>query len=203
MKWQPCLILAAVLLAASTVSAETPSGTVRVFLSSANPSGSWTGDLDLGAAIVTASVEAETAVGFGVLYEVRLNERLGVETGIYFADFDFEIAAIGVSDDFGSALAIPLTLGLNYHPYVGERVDIYVGPLLSYTLWGDLDTPVGVAEVDSDFGVGAVAGMDVRLGGSGWVLSTGLRYITTALSDPTVAVDVDPIFAEIGLGFSF
>lgn len=208
MKWRDrlncsALMFLTMLLLVSPALADTPAGTLRVLVSSANPTGDWTGDLDLGGGVISADIEADSALAFGIVYEVRVNKRWGVESGLYFADFDFDLEVAGVSGEFGDALAIPFWLGVNYHLYSGEKIDLYVGPQLSYTLWGDLDTPVGSVTVDEDFGIGAVAGLDVRLGSSGWTFNAGLRYLGMALSDSTAEVDVDPLFAEIGLGFRF
>lgn len=197
-----CVVVAFVLLGVPAL-AETPNGTLRVMLSSANPTGSWNGDLNVGGQILPTEVEAESAVAFGMVYEIRAGDRWGVETGIYFADFDFTLSAAGMSADFGSALAIPLTLGANYHIVSNDRVDLYVGPQVSYTLWGNLDTPVGAVEIDGSFGVGAVAGIDVVVGQSGWTFNFATRYLGAQLGDPTVEVDVNPLLAELGVGFRF
>ena len=197
-----CLI---VLLAALGVpaAAETPGGTLRLMLSSANPTGDWTGDFDIGGMVLPTVIEADSATAFGVVYEVRLGDRWGLESGIYFADFDFTVASSGLSVDFGSALAIPFTFGLDYHVFSGEQVDVYFGPQVSYTLWGNLDTPAGALEVDSDFGLGAVAGADFRIGKSNWTFSVAARYLGTSLSDASIDIGVDPLLAEVGVGYRF
>lgn len=196
-------LAAMVLFISAPALAETPSGTLRLFVSSVRPSGNWSGDLDVGGPIVPTEIEAQDATGFGVIYEVRLGRRFGVESGIYFADFDFDIRFAGMSTDFGSSLAIPFLLGADVHLVTGEHVDVYVGPQVAYTLWGNLDTPFGSTEIDGEFGVGAVAGVDLRLGRSGWTISFGARYLGLALSDPSLKVDVDPLFAEVGIGYRF
>lgn len=184
--------------------AETPDGTLRVQLSRADPTSSWSGVLDLGGgALIPTEIEAQPATGFGVVYEVRFADRWGLESGIFIADFDFDLTAIGATTDFGSALAIPLTLGVDFHPYTSQRLDVYVGPLIAYTVWGNLDTSAGVSEVDSDFGVGVVVGLDLTLGASDWTLCLAARYIGTDLADSSLAIGVDPLFAEVGLGYRF
>jgi len=202
MKTRICLALTIALLALP-VTAESPSGNLRVLLSSANPTGSWTGDFNVGGTIVPVEIEADSAVAFGIVYEIRMGDRWGLESAVYFADFDFAIQSTGVTLEFGSALAIPLILGTNFHVFSNERVDLYVGPQVSYTLWGNLDTPVGMAAIDGDFGFGAVAGIDFRPSKSGWTINLATRYLGTALSDASVEIDVDPLLVEVGVGYRF
>jgi len=193
-----------IVLLAMPALAESPNGNLRVMFSSANPTGSFSGNFDVGGGmIVPAEIEADSTFAFGILYEARMGDRWGFESGVYFADFDFEIQAAGLSLDFGSALAIPLTVGANFHFVSREHVDLYAGPLVAYTFWGNLDTPVGTAEIDGDFGFGAVAGADFRLGNSGWTFNLATRYLGTALSDASATVDVDPLLVEAGMGFRF
>ena len=59
---------------------------------------------------------------------------------------DFTVEAMGLSVDLGSATMIPVTVGLDVHLLKNSKVDLYIGPLLSYTLWSNLDTPVGAVE---------------------------------------------------------
>lgn len=191
------------LVTADSAVAQVPAGTLRVLASSAQPSGRWSGDLDPGPGTLNGTVEADTAVAFGFVYEIRLSDRVGLESGLFLADFDFDLAASGGSGQFGSALAVPITLGVDFHPLKSRRVDLYIGPLISYTLWGDLETPVGDVAVDADLGVGAVAGVDILLGRSDWIFAVGVRYVGTSLSDSSIEIDVDPILAEVGLGYRF
>jgi len=203
MKTRILLTVAIALLALPAV-ADEPSGNLRVMFSSASPTGSFSGAFDLGGGmIVPAEIEADTTFAFGLIYEVRTSKRWGFESGVYFADFDFEIAAVGTSIPFGSALAIPFIVGANFHAFSNDRVDLYIGPQVAYTLWGNLDTPVGTAEIDGDFGFGAVAGLDFRPGKSGWTINLATRYLGTSLSDPSVEIDVNPLLLEVGVGYRF
>jgi len=198
------LMAVAIALLALPALAETPNGNLRVMFSSAQPTGSFTGSFDIGGGmIVPVEIEADSTFAFGLIYEVRTGKRWGFESGVYFADFDFTIQGAGMSIDFGSALAIPLIAGANFHVFSNERVDFYVGPQAVYTFWGNLDTPVGAAEIDGDFGFGAVAGLDFRPGKSGWTLNLATRYLGTALSDMSAEVDVDPLLVEFGVGYRF
>lgn len=197
------LLVAVIALLSIPAWGQAPDGNLRVLFSSANPMGSWNGDFNLGGINLPVQIEADSTGAVGLVYEVRMGNRWGVESGLYFADFDFQITSSGISTDLGSALAIPVVLGADFHVVSGERVDAYLGPQLSYTFWGNLDSTVGSTEIDGDFGVGAVAGLDVRLGGGNWTLSFAARYLGMALSDPSLAVDVDPLFAEFGVGYRF
>jgi outer membrane protein W len=198
------LLAVAIAVLALPAMAETPNGNLRVMFSSANPTGSFSGNFDIGGGvIVPGEIEADSTFAFGLVYEVRIGDRWGLESGVYFADFDFEIQSSGLTIDFGSSLAIPLIMGADFHVFSNERIDLYVGPQVGYTFWGNLSTPVGMATIDGDFGFGAVAGLDFRPGKSGWTLNLATRYLSAALSDASAEIDVDPLLLEFGVGYRF
>jgi outer membrane protein W len=188
-----------------TAHAETPSGSLRLFVTSANPTSDFSGDLGLGAPV---EVEADSSTGFGVAYEIRINRRLGVETGMIIMPFDFGLEFLGSSEELGDTTAIPITVGLDLH-LLGEksRVDLYAGPIVGYTLWADMDFSAaaggGVADLDDSFGIGAVLGLDVPFGSSNWQFNAALRYLPMSAEDPSVEIEVDPLFVDLGFGYRF
>ena len=182
------------------VSAEAPNGAFRFFVTSINPTGDVKGNFG---SPITATVEADSTVGFGFVYEGRISRLFGIEVGLFLADVDFEIEAVGESAGLGSALMVPLTLGLDVHVLKSERVDLYVGPLMSFTLWSDLQGDFGTSELDADFGLGGVVGLDVLLGQSSWTFSSAVRYIEVSAGDSSMEIPVDPMQWEFGFGHQF
>ncbi len=179
--------------------AGTPDATVRAFFSSVSPQSRYSAVVKG----IPTTLEGQSGSGLGASYEIRGGKHLGLEFGMLIADVDFELSVPSGSADFGSAVMIPLTLGMNYHLRREGRLDFYFGPMLSYTLWGNLSNEVGSSKLDSDFGIGAVLGVDVPLGSSGWTFTVSARYLRTAAGDASVEIDVDPIFFSLGLGYDF
>ena len=199
-KAKTATVILTLLAAAGLASATTPDGTLRVFAASVSPTGDLTGDFGMP---FSGTVEADSATGLGVVYEFRMSDRFGIESGISFANLDFDVKAAGGTAELGSATMIPMTFGLDIHLLKKKKVDLFVGPLLAYTSWTDLDGPVGIVELDSDFGIGAVLGMDVLMGKGSWTFGTGLRYFSSAAGDASAEIDVDPLQVEVGFGRQF
>jgi outer membrane protein W len=188
-----------------TAHAETPFGSLRVFVATADPTSDFSGDIGLGSPV---SVEGDSSTGFGFVYEIRINQRVGLETGMTIMSFDFGLEFQGASGELGDATAIPVMFGLDVH-LLGEntKADLYVGPVLGYTVWGDLElSPTaggGIADLDDGFGMGAVLGLDVPFGSSKWQFNAALRYLQMSAEDPSAEIEVDPVFFEVGLGYRF
>ena len=193
------LIALAMLLLPGMALAETPDGTWRFMGIFSNPGGDFTGDI-IG---VPTTIEADSSSGLGISYEIRTSDLLGVEFGIFGTDFDFQISALGMNADFGSALMLPITAGVNVHVAHGNKVDFHVGPVLSYTTWGDLDSDLGDAPLDNELDFGGKAGLDLFLGDSGWSFYAGAMYLKSAAGDSSLEVDVDPLMVQVGFGKSF
>jgi len=191
---------------ASVAMAASADNATRFFIAFLEPSSDFSGDL-LG---TTVTVEADSTIGLSWFYEYRLNPRIGLEMGIVFVEFDFDESVAGVSGsvELGQAFALPVTFGLDVH-LLGEdsKLDLYAGPLIAYTLWGNLDfSPMaggGMAELDDQFGLGAVVGLDVPFGAGGWQFNAALRYLTLSAEDPSVELEIDPLNVEVGFGYRF
>ena len=192
-------IAATILLFPCIAHADTPAGTWRFFGLHASPSGDFSGTIDG----IPAGIEADSTVGFGTTYEIRTSEWLGFEFGLLAADFDFKLSAMGQTIDFGSALMMPLTFGMNVHVVRGERVGVHLGPVAAYTLWGNLETSVGTAELDGSFDLGAKVGLDLSIGSSGWAIHVGALYLTSAAGDSSLEIGVDPLMVQVGFAKSF
>lgn len=183
----------------AVIAADTPAGTLRFFGISANPSGEFSGDI-VG---IPTVIEAGSTAGFGVTYEVRTSDLLGLEFGILGADFDFDLSAMETTAEFGSALMLPATVGLNLHVLRGDRLGLHLGPLVTYTAWGDLESDFGTSALDSSFDFGINVGLDASMGSSGWAVHVGAIYLDSAAGDSSIEIDVNPVMIQLGLAKSF
>lgn len=167
----------------------------------------------------------DAGLGFSLVGEYRVTDRLGVELGAQWSENDLELEYGGIAF-CGSAFCIvtvgdsvrPLTLsvGLDIHLTPGRRADLYVGPVLGYVLYSDptfraMGETLRVS-MDDDFAWGGVVGLDVPLGDEGWHLSGGVRYLeagsdVTARDEEGVAgtasLDFDPVAVFVGFGYRF
>jgi len=125
----------------------------------------------------------------------------------------------------GELSMIPLTLGANYHFFPDRPFDLYVGGFLGYVFFEDLDldgervnleflglppTIVGEPEkipVESDPTYGAIIGIDLSLGASGWVFNASARYsrisATVRDEEDEFTLNVHPVTLQLGVGYRF
>jgi outer membrane protein W len=192
------IIIGLVLFLAGTGSAMayTPKSTLRVFFDYAAPLA--TNELEDG------TVETDNALGAGLVFEIRQEHYFGVEIGFLATRFDFKVTQ--TDEVFAQAIVVPLTIGVDFH-LLRRNVnpDLYITPLVSYNLWGDLesvDTDEKI-KIDNEWGYGAVLGLDIPLGERGWQINLALRYLRMSASVGPDAFDVDPVFGEIGFGYRF
>ena len=192
------------LLAAATLAAHAaaPDGALRIHAAYLSPTGDLRGRFELEDVVADALVEADTTVGLSIGWEVGLTERLGIETGLTVADFDFDVTAEGVTVGLGSATMIPITAALHWHFTQGRALDVYAGPQLSYTVWGDLDGPFGTAALDAGFDFGLRVGLDA-LFSEHWAFSARLEYMTASAGDSSAEIDVDPLVLGVGLSYRY
>jgi len=196
--------VAMLMVCSGSLAADTPSGTFRGFVELANPSSD--GTLEVLDSLF--AVEADSGVGLGFIYELRRNHRFGFEFGLIFVDFDFNVTRIDnipINVKFGDAMVMPLMFGVDIHLLSqNAKPDLYIGPLISYNLWGDFNPVAGPGgEMESGFGFGAVVGLDIPFGSGGWQFNTALRYLTMQLDDGVDSFDVNPLFLEVGVGYRF
>jgi len=124
----------------------------------------------------------------------------------------------------GELTAVPLTLGLNIYVVRARSLDFYIGPMIGIVIFGDLDLDRGTLEADPPLypvedalqpvpveikespALGVATGVDVWLGGGGWLLSVAARYLKV---DARVqrgrqqTVPLDPWTIQVGVGYRF
>lgn len=149
--------------------------------------GTWTnssGSLSFGAPLgFGISLNRGSSVGFGVALEYRVSPLIGAEVSVLYGSSDqYGISTRGwsLSSSTGSRSYVPISGALNFHLLRNRSVDLYVGPMLTYSIFGDADAESGSgpapARASSGFGFGAQVGVDVALGSGDWGMGTTVRY---------------------------
>lgn len=161
----------------------------------------------------TLTLEPQSEAALFVGYERRLTDLLGVEFTLWGAEHDVDgqlkgtawlldsntgelitTAPIDATEKLGTVTVNPVTAGVNFHLTPNARADLYLGPFVSYVLYGDLEAEGEQAlAIDDDFGWGAVVGVDISLGKSAWLLTGAARYLDTEASPKDLGPDDDPL----------
>jgi outer membrane protein W len=140
---------------------------------------------------IVATASADGAFGLGLGVEYLATERFGIELGVMRATPDINVrleaplygTSISESDELTMT---PLTLGLNVHLTPNAPVDVYIGPMLAYVMYDDIELELGdereVIRFEDDFTWGVNLGADYPLG-ERWSLTAGVSYLDTVLED--------------------
>ena len=161
---------------------------------------------------------ADSEIGLGLALERRFSPRFGLELSALhaapevFAEFTGD-GPFRVSDDVSFTA---ITAGLNFHLTPDKAVDLYVGPLLGYAMFGDVGFRLQVAgetltsdfSSDDQFALGAQVGADIPFGDGPWSLNLAARYLDASLEitdDEGEETDLgfDPLTLSIGFGYRF
>ena len=167
----------------------------------------------------------DAGLGFSIVGERRVSDRLGFEVGARWNEHDLELQLGGVAfcgstfclvTASDSVRPITLSFGLDVHLTPGRRADLYVGPVLAYVLNTDptfqvLDETLRVS-MDDNLAWGAVVGLDVPFGDRGWHFCGSVRYLESeadaiARDDEgeagTASLDFNPLAVAVGFGYRF
>jgi hypothetical protein len=105
---------------------------------------------------------------------------------------------------------VTLTVGPSFHVVRGDGIDVYLAPLAGVAIpeveyaRGSMDltfgfsskTPLaGESQSHLRLAVGGFLGVDIPLGGRGWRLAAGARYLWTD--------GLNPVMIHLGLGYRF
>lgn len=181
--------------------------------------GTWTnsgGSLSIGSWFdFGISLSSGSSAGIGGALEYRVSPLIGAEVSVLYTRTDlYGISASGfrLRSSTGSRSFVPISAALNLHLLRKERVDLYVGPMLTYSIFGKADADNGSgrspAEASSGFGLGAQVGVDVALGEGAWGLGGSVRY---TMADADVAggipflfeANFNPVTVTAGLRYRF
>ena len=167
-------------------------------------------------------IEAGSESGFGLSLglERRFNPRVGVELGVLSAQPDVTLDANlagGIQFDASDSVNVTaITAALNFHLTPDKKVDVYLGPLLAYATYSDLEYDIQAGgqtfssrlTTDDDVAFGAQLGADVALGDGPWSLNLTARYLDIGLDvtdDEGEETDLDfhPLILGVGFGYRF
>lgn len=190
-----------------------PTWTIRLDLSWVDPSGDFVTTSVSGATVGTSF---DTGFGGGLRGEYQFSPRLGVELGVLSAS-SVDITSGVFGGTIASGLEVssftPFTVGLNVHLTPDRPFDLYVGPLLAFVSYSDMDIRATIGtgstseSVDNDVGWGAIIGLDVPLGKGGWLIQANFRYIETDMKGSGGAISInsqfDPVIFSVGFGYRF
>lgn len=196
-----CVLAAALaVLTATSAHAATPAFKVYGMLAYVSPLSETEQDLTG----VTEAVKASSEMGYNFGLELRMGPLLGLEFDYLYAKHELEGEVAGL---LGETAFQPISATLNFHVPVGT-LDLHAGPTLSYVNWSDLEVPSGGTDIELDpevaYGITAGADLDVL---PNIAATAGLRWlkVQAQAADATTddAVDVNPLFARVGLALRF
>jgi len=153
-------------------------------------------------------IDLDAGGGLGVAVEYRFSKRVGLEFSALLAGLTLSTSYVTRSStgiDSSELSMVPLTLGLPFHLASGGRVDVLLGPTLSYVRYQETESSITfqssrmTIDAGSDIAMGAVLGLDTAFGDGGWAFSAGLRYVKTAAG----GIDVDPLIVTMGFAYRF
>lgn len=186
---------------------------LRLFAVSMNPTGD---EVVVEGSGERIAFDAGGGYGGGFEVEYSASHRLGIGFGALTASptIDVLIDEVGVISASAQPRISPVYAGINFHLTPDSAADLYVGPLLAYVVYSSFDLvtdPWFMREwfvTENDWGIGINAGLDVRLGEGGWLLTAAFKYLDTTLeaSPPDEGVgisDIDPMIFSIGVGYQF
>ena len=162
-----------------------------------------------GVAYVTAMSDSEFE---GV--DIDLSDEVGYEIGAEwkpFSRFGFEVSVLDVQQDVeagGTKVAEigmqPINVTLNFHLINSDRFAWYIGPTVAFVNWDDLESEFGDdVSIDSEETFGVSTGIDIGLG-ERFALIAGLRWLdASAEDDAGDKINVDPLFARLGIALRF
>jgi outer membrane protein W len=186
---------------------------LRLFAVSMNPTGD---EVVVEGSGERIAFNAGGGYGGGFELEYKVSHRLGIDFGALSASptIDVLIDEVGVISASATPRISPVYVGLNVHLTPDSRADFYLGPLLTYVSYSSFDLvtdPWFLREsfvAENDWGYGINAGLDIRIGDGGWLVTGAFKYLLTTLeaSPPDEGVgrsEIDPMIFSIGFGFRF
>jgi outer membrane protein W len=146
------------------------------------------------------TVEASSEFGLELGVEWKFSDRFGFEFAYTDATQDVEVSGTA----FGEIDFNPMNLTFNFHLIDRNAFNWYLGPTVSMIDWGDLEVPgFGSESIESETGYGVSTGIAIGLGQT-FAIQFGARYIQASAEDSFGdEVDVDPLFASVGVAFRF
>jgi outer membrane protein W len=190
---------------------------IGLLVGNLSPSGELATDLVLGGETLPGTLELDSATGYGIAYQYRLNEKFSLGAALLWSKHDVLVWTLPESGMIGSTTFTPLLMDGNFHLFRKHKsVDFYVGPTVGYAMWGDLQpkdiaVEFGIEEprkLKSNFIYGANLGFDFPFYGT-WAFNVGLRYLwvkaelESAGAQGIDSIDVNPLIIAVGISYRF
>lgn len=152
--------------------------------------------------------ELDDAIGYQVSFEYMVTNLIGVEPAISSAKSDVMVREAGFPDlTLGEIDFFTLMANVNFHLLRDKRTDLFVGPTIGYTFWGDLQSDLFLQDfsADGEFVYGFNMGVNVPLGESRWGFVGGIDYLLSELTleGTTQEVGVNPTQIKVGASYKF
>jgi len=152
--------------------------------------------------------ELDDAIWYQASFEYMVTNLIGVEPAISSAKSDVMVKEAGFPDlELGQIDFFTLTANVNFHLLRDKRTDLFVGPTIGYTFWGDLESNVFLQEfsADGEFVYGFNVGLNVPFGDSRWGFVGGIDYLFSdlTLEGSTEDVGVNPTRVKVGASYKF
>jgi outer membrane protein W len=187
---------------------------IGVLVGNLSPSGELATDLILGGETLPGTLELDSATGFGIAYQYRLNEKFSLGAALLWSKHDVLVWTLPESGMIGSTTFTPLLIDGNFHLFRKHKsVDFYVGPTVGYAMWGDLQPKDIAVEFDitepqklkSNLVYGVNFGLDVPFK-SVWAFNANVRYLWAKVEPDSAdaqSIDVDPLLIAVGISYKF
>jgi outer membrane protein W len=186
-RWNVAMIAGAALLVASP---EAKAADSRMALRGGadviRTTGEWTGDLLLTEGLSITKLKAESTIGARLSLEYKFTPLIGGEVSVLRASHEISETEIEllVSHErkFGQVTDWPILLGANFHVLRNKSIDLYVGPVIGWVIWGDLkptaaaqqDVTIGPIRMQDGFAWGVNVGVDLPFARH-WAFNLDLR----------------------------
>lgn len=170
----------------------------------------------------------DTSLGFGLGLEYRASRRLGVQLDILTSELDseFDFFDLDLLVIESNLRMTPVLARLDVHLTPDRKVDLYLGPVLGYVRYGDIETGVRSDFLDESISVervrtrngfawGGQIGMDIPMGSRGAFFTLKATYLEAEVetieeidddgerSEIESGFDLDPFIVQAGFGYRF
>ena len=145
-----------------------------------------------------AHITADNATGAFIDWEGRIMPWLGIDVEGLYAKPEFHAFPVVGIETTQSTKTYTGSVGVNFHVFSRARVDLYLGPYVSYTFFGNL--------FDDAFGYGGLLGLDVGLTKKGLLLTGSIRYTQTDADFTDIngaTYPYNPLIYQLGIGWRF
>ena len=153
--------------------------------------------------------------GWRLDLEYLVTRKIGIELAVFAGELDTSMTVVGggMTSTTGSDTKMEVfSLGANYHFTRDARADVFAGAFIANSYFDgtlfEFEDPALDRKLafDADFGFGIRAGVDFPVTrNSHWILSLGLRYLSTVLETEMGGNDVDgdAVMGSLGVGYRF